>query len=295
MDRIEAAVGDLVRSTAEAQLQAAEDSVAGLVRQEIAALAAARLGGVNCANFPTPWVNGRAPAMDDSQRTIWDAVIIVGLPNVGATDTIIIFLGLVSTISIQTFICNAIGNGFVWKMSARQDFKNMFEVAAALRAETCHSVGSSNTCFHSTNTPHDTVQQRAASVDGITLFVCLTAVLCWALLVVRELWHTLQWTRSMWTLPRKPTQVVYSGNRFVLMSIGHMRLLLAIVIGMVRVGIALALLDMGFRHLAKVKSPPIMMILVAVLGFALDVPRRAASQFLAAQSFNRSLRRKKCL
>mmetsp|Transcript_48717 Transcript_48717/g.96939 ORF Transcript_48717/g.96939 Transcript_48717/m.96939 type:complete len:120 (+) Transcript_48717:2-361(+) len=118
----------------------------------------------------------------------------------------------------------------------------------------------------------------------------MAGVVVWILLVGREMMHILVWTRSMWALPRRSTRFLWTGHRFLLVSIGHFRMFLVFLLSFVRIGVALSLLAVGLRQLFRLTSPNVLLILVAVLGFALDVPRRAALHFYTIYSFNRSLR-----
>lgn len=310
MDRVEAAVGDLVRRTAEAQLQAAEDSVAELVRQEVAALAAvARLSvlPLGAGGVPDTWQSGtsrsssrmdfspsegRTGGLEDVHKTIWEAVVIVGLPELGFVDTVILFFGFVSTLSIQAFICNAVGNGFGWKppgARGRQIWRDL-DTAPLLPVvnDACPVGTSDEACLALLNlAPGNSHNEDPYNLAAL---FCMVGVVVWILLVGREMMHIVVWTRSIWALPRRSTRFLWLGNRFMLVSIGHFRLLLVFLLSFVRMGVALSLLAVGLRQLFRLKSPHVLLILVAVLGFALDVPRRAASHFYTIHSFNRSLR-----
>jgi len=328
MDRLESAVGELVRSTAEAQLQAAEESVAELVRQEVAALAAGRSGTAGsrpsasstssassaprlssrlatCSDGPTAPLG--PTAMAHVQKTIWEAIILVGLPDLGPVDTVVLVLGFISTLSIQVFICQAIHTGLLWKSPLIVAFadhrwdlhaERARELTAAqgapLEDNSCSEASGGGTCIRQGNPAGDgrvgsssVESQEGAAVAAV---FCTLAAIGWAVLVGKELWKTHWTTRSMWALPRRSTKILWIGNQLVLGSIGPGRLFLGTVMSLVRLSVAGALFAVSLRQLAIMKSQATQMIIVAVLGFALDVPRRAAAQFIAVQRFKLNLR-----
>lgn len=325
MDRLEVAVGELVRRTAEARLQAAEDSVAELVRQEVAALSAARLstsygsttaagvaGGIlaasrvdTCSDLSSAPAGTAAAA--HIQKTIWEAVVLVGLPHLGPLDTAILMLGFVSTLSIQLFICNAIGSGLLWKspiigaianerrtLPSLQSRELMPAPGALVGSETCTRAGADQSCPRKEPSLGDGYTGAAAaganSAGSLDAAFCLIAAFCWVLLVGRELWNTHWSTRSMWALPKHSTQILWVGNKLALGSISPARLLFGTGMSLVRLGVAGALFSVGLHQFAAMRSPAMLMVIIAVLGFALDVPRRAAAQFIAVQRFKLNLR-----
>merc|ERR1712129_32032 len=245
---------------------------------------------------------GRA-VLGDVHKTIWEAVVVVGLPDLGFVDNIILFFGFVSTLSIQAFICNAVGNGFgLTTPGARgHQIRKDLETATLLPVVTrdaCAVGIPDEVCFGHLNlaAPSNSPSTLATDVgeDAFSLnsLFRIAVVMVWILLVGREMMHIVVWTRSMWILPRRSTRFLWIGNQFMLVSIGHFRMLLVFLLSFVRIGVALSLLAVGLRQLFRLTSPNLLLILVAVLGFALDVPRRAASHFytIYSVSVNRGLR-----
>lgn len=109
-----------------------------------------------------------------------------------------------------------------------------------------------------------------------TPLLSLTATLFWWLAVFRELRYALESASALAVLPRRATQLVWSGDTLVLMSISLRRLCFVGAVLLLRLCVAVALLMVGSPRLLGARSPMELLIYVPALGFALEIPRRMA-------------------
>jgi len=339
MDHVEAAIVNMVRKTAETQLQTAEESVPEMVHQEVLAMAAiAKLSVLSLGSeefsadmLGTAGSGLSRPSTADTgtllpglegQKTIWEAVIAVGLPEVGILDTFMLFLGFVSTVSIQAFVCQTVGSGgrdiaqtislflgLLWRSIGMQG-QRIWGDDSITNPLVSSSGGGEVVCTPGSDVTRCTEQMPGsvapqvgsvgqspplvlvdtATVEDphrLAMVFCVFASLCWVLLVGREMEQTLKWVRSVWALPRRSTRILWLGNQFVFISMSHIRVFFVLLMSLFRVDVAVSLLAVGLKKLSLVRSLSVLLILIAVLSFALDVPRRAAQHFFGLRSLGR--------
>ncbi|CAK0795232.1 unnamed protein product [Prorocentrum cordatum] len=111
-----------------------------------------------------------------------------------------------------------------------------------------------------------------------TPLLSLTATLFWWLAVFRELRHASESVSALVMLPRRPTQLVWSGDTLVLMSVSLQRLCFVGAVLLLRFCVAVTLLVVGSPRLLGARSPMELLICVPALGFALEIPRRMAGR-----------------
>lgn len=313
MDHFQEAVSEVARTTAEAQLKVIENSVAAMVRREIAAVTSGaplppKRGEANkkvieaspppqpderlCAPIIRADALGQAgPRVLNSlapSDTIWQAFMLAGLPIMGPLGTAALILSFFSSISMQAYVALTLGRGFAWDPKTLQG-ADLVEMASSPLPDHFPVP-----IFRPEETSLAAVAAAAGSLTaegaGAThpgpLLISL-AVLVWMLNVARDLGHTMCFISAMWSLPRHITQLTRSADMFALVSISRGRLVLAVLVASLRFGVACILLSIGSKRLANTRSLLELAITAAALGFALDVPRRAWAWGAATQRLGR--------
>lgn len=314
MDHFQEAVSEVARTTAEAQLKVIENSVAAMVRREIAAVtsgaplppkrgeASKKVTEVTppptqpderlCAPIIRADALGQAgPRVLNSlapSDTIWQAFMLAGLPIMGPLGTAALILSFVSSICMQAYVALTLGRGFTW------DGKSLHGTELADMASSSLPEHFPVPILRPEETSLAAVAAAAGSLtaDGAgathpgPVLISL-AVLIWMLNVARDLGHTMCFISAMWSLPRHITQLTRSADMFALVSISRGRLVLAVLVASLRFGVACVLLTIGSKRLANTRSLLELAITAAALGFALDVPRRAWAWGAATQRLGR--------
>lgn len=289
MDRFQEAVSEVARTTAEAQLEIIERSVAQLVRRELAALAAGEPEPERGSSWgwrstaapsgtseggPAPGVRfapviradthipaGRVASFIGSHPdTIWEASMLVGLPIIGHVGTVILTLGFFSSAFMQVFVISMLSKGVV-QMPLNKDRQVLLWPSMSLLHLGWNSTG-------------DPSESASVFLPALPL-LCILSVLLWVFIVARDVRHTLTFVSAICSLPRGTTQLARASDMHVLVSVSLQRLLLIVFVTSMRLSIACTLLIVGSQRLNAARIPTDLLLSAATLGFALDVPRRA--------------------
>lgn len=307
MDRFQEAVSEVARTTAEAQLEIIERSVAQLVRRELAALAAGEpeaergsswLGGGRAAarSAGAGEVVGPAAApgvrfapvlrtdaqltagrvtyfMGTNPDTIWEASMLVGLPIMGRVGTVILSMGFFSSTFMQVFVILMLSKGMV-QVPIHKAQKLLLWPIYPLSGGPDGKLKAP-------------MENSGSSLPALP-FMCLSSMLLWMFIVARDIRHTLNFVSAVCSLPRGETVLARSSDMHGLVSVSLPRLLLTVFITSMRLSIACTLLVIGSQRLNAARVPTDLLLSAATLGFALDVPRRAWAWGIAVQRLVRS-------
>jgi hypothetical protein len=219
-------------------------------------------------------------------ETIWEAIVLAGLPTVGVVGTTILVIGLVSSIGMQAMVCHTVGVGLMRStmLMAPGAAASATAATAGLADSSAEEVVAQAATVRDAGLSEAVLAGNPAAVAAVSLIspfvatplLSLTATLFWLLAVFRELRHASESAFALAVLPRRATQLVWSGDTLVLMSISLQRLCFVGAVLLVRLCVALALLVVGSPRLLGARSPVELLICVPALGFALEIPRRMA-------------------
>lgn len=319
------AVSEAARKAGEEQLEAIDTTIAEVVRREIhAALLGSAVGeplsGVgSCSSLgigtfygpepppsaggvtdleqksgpPAPFApvihaetlrlpSGRVTA-NYAPDTIWEASLLGGLPVMGPLGSIVLALGFASALGTQAVIVHK----FAFEVARSGSFVgrfNLWTLLIGLWPEWNDRRSLDARLFQFLTT--GVVSPPAAGMGAESFFRLLAITIC-MLSVGREMKHTLTFAASICTLPIKTSTVARCGDMYVLTSISLQRLMLAISLAASRLIVASSLLIVGVLRLSKARSYMDLALSSAVLGLALDIPRRAWAWGAAAHRFGR--------
>jgi len=258
----------------ESVLEKIDNSVVDLVWQEVAALT----GSMPADNMPL----ARA-----TPETMWDAIVLVGMPVVGTTGTAILVFSLTSCLVFQSFMVSIIRIGVLydlvvtrnWQLVAQTQGPSLAEmwlgavsvIASAIIRFVGLLLGVSFEAWATLSPALALWMSQAGLKPGDT--TNNVAVLLWTLFGASELWRALGVAWAFCSLPRRSTRLTKLGDTFVFVSISQNRLVFVLAVAFARVCITVAVLLFGAAHLAGAKDARDAFVSFMALGFILDVPR----------------------